>query len=31
VLPDEKGSTAIGFLRRAVSFYRRHGIVVERI
>ncbi len=31
VLPDEKATTAIGFLRRAVDFYRRHGISVERI
>jgi transposase InsO family protein len=31
VLPDEKASTAVGFLRRAVAFYRRHGISVERV
>jgi transposase InsO family protein len=31
VLPDEKTRTAIGFLRRAVAFYRRHGIQVERL
>jgi transposase InsO family protein len=31
VLPDEKATTAIGFLRRALAFYRRHGITVERI
>ena len=31
VLPDEKASTAAGFLRRAVAYYRRHGILVERI
>jgi transposase InsO family protein len=31
VLPDEKASSAIGFLRRAVAFYRRHGIAVERV
>jgi transposase InsO family protein len=31
VLADEKATTAIGFLRRAVAFYRRHGIEVERI
>ncbi|HZT84993.1 MAG TPA: IS481 family transposase [Gaiellaceae bacterium] len=31
VLPDERASTAIAFLRRAASFYRRHGIRVERI
>ena len=31
VLPDEKGSTAVAFLRRALAFYRRHGIGVERV
>ena len=31
VLGDEKAPTAIGFLRRAVAFYRRHGIAVERL
>ena len=31
VLPDEKAVTAVGFLRRAVAFYRRHGIQVEAI
>jgi transposase InsO family protein len=31
VLSDEKASTAIAFLRRAVAFYRRHGIIVERL
>jgi transposase InsO family protein len=31
VLPDERASTAIAFLRRAVAFYRRHGICVERL
>jgi transposase InsO family protein len=31
VLPDEKASTAIAFLRRALAFYRRHGITVERV
>ena len=31
VLPDEKATTAIAFLRRAVAFYRRHGITVERV
>jgi transposase InsO family protein len=29
VLPDEKATTAIGFLRRAIAFYRSHGITVE--
>jgi transposase InsO family protein len=31
VLPDEKASSAISFLRRATAFYRRHGVEVERI
>ena len=31
VLADEKASTAVAFLRRAVAFYRRHGIRVERV
>ena len=31
VLADEKAPTAAGFLRRAVAFYRRHGIRVERL
>jgi transposase InsO family protein len=31
VLPDEKASTAIAFLARAVAFYARHGITVERL
>jgi transposase InsO family protein len=31
VLTDEKAATAAGFLRRAVAFYRRHGINVERV
>jgi transposase InsO family protein/transposase len=31
VLPDEKTTTVIAFLRRAVAFYRRHGITVERL
>jgi hypothetical protein len=31
VLPDEKATTAIAFLRRAVAFYERHGITVERL
>jgi len=31
VLPDEKATTAIGFLRRAIAFYRSHGITVERV
>jgi transposase InsO family protein len=31
VLDDEKAATAAGFLRRAVAFYRRHGITVEAV
>ena len=31
VLPDEKATTAVGFLRRAVAFYGRHGITVEEL
>lgn len=31
VLPDEKTKTVIGFLHRAVAFYRSHGITVERL
>jgi transposase InsO family protein len=31
VLADEKATTAVAFLRRALAYYRRHGINVERI
>jgi transposase InsO family protein len=31
VLGDEQAVTAIGFLRRALAFYRRHGIRVQRV
>jgi len=31
VLPDEKATTAIGFLRRAVEFYQRHGMTVQEL
>ena len=31
VLSDEKATTAIAFLQRAVAFYRSHGIKVERL
>jgi transposase InsO family protein len=31
VLPDEKASTAIAFLGRAIEFYARHGITVQRV
>jgi transposase InsO family protein len=31
VLADEKATTAIAFLGRAVAFYARHGVRVERV
>ena len=31
VLRDEKAVTAVAFLRRAVAFFERHGITVERL
>jgi transposase InsO family protein len=31
VLRDEKAPTAVGFLRRALAFYARHGIEVQRV
>jgi transposase InsO family protein len=31
VLADEKATTAIAFLRRALVFFKRHGIKVERL
>jgi transposase InsO family protein len=31
VLSDEKGRTAVGFLRRATTFYQRYGITVRRV
>ena len=31
VLPDETGATAAAFLRRAVAFYARYGIHVQRL
>ena len=31
VLHDEKATTAVGFLQRAIAFYRRHGITAERV
>jgi transposase InsO family protein/transposase len=31
VLADERASTAIAFLRRAVAFFERHGVKVERL
>jgi transposase InsO family protein len=31
VLDNERGETAVGFLRRAVSFFASHGIPVQRV
>jgi transposase InsO family protein len=31
VLPDERATTAVAFLRRALAFFSRHGIEVERV
>ena len=31
VLDDERATTAIGFLRRALSFFAAHGVQVERV
>jgi transposase InsO family protein len=31
VLDDEKATTAVAFLRRATSFYRAHGVHVQRV
>jgi len=31
VLGDERASTAVGFLRRALAFFARHGVRVERV
>ena len=31
VLADEKAATAVGFLKRAIAFYRRHQITAERV
>ena len=31
VLDDEKGSTAVGFLRRTVAFFAAHGVRVEGV
>ena len=31
VLSDEKGSTAVCFLRRALKFFAGHGVTVERV
>jgi transposase InsO family protein len=31
LLPDEKGLTCAGFVRRAAAFYARHGIRIQRV
>ena len=31
VLPDERAATAVAFLRRALAYYRRHGVDVESV
>jgi transposase InsO family protein len=31
VLENEKATTVVGFLRRAIAFYERHGITVEQL
>ncbi len=31
VLPDERGPSCAGFLRRAIAWYERHGVRVERV
>jgi transposase InsO family protein len=31
VLPDEKATTVVAFLRRAVAFFERHGMTVEQL
>jgi transposase InsO family protein len=31
ILPDEKGTTAAGFLRRAGAWFAAHGIAIERV
>jgi transposase InsO family protein len=31
VLEDEKAVTAVGFLKRAIAFYRSHGITVQQL
>ena len=31
VLDDERAATAVGFLRRALAFFARHGVHVERV
>jgi transposase InsO family protein len=31
VLPDERADTTVGFLHRALAFYRRHGLRVRQV
>jgi len=31
VLPNEKGVTAVGFLKRALEFYAGHGVCVQKV
>ena len=31
VLTDDKATTAVGFLQRAIAHFARHGIIVERV
>lgn len=31
VLPDQKGITAVGFLERALRFFKRHGLTVREV
>jgi len=31
VLPDERGETAVGFLRRAIAWFAERGVAVERV
>jgi transposase InsO family protein len=31
IVTDEKATTAIGFLRRAIAFYERHGMQVQEL
>jgi transposase InsO family protein len=31
VLPNERADTAVGFLHRALAFYRRHGLTVRQV
>jgi transposase InsO family protein len=31
VLPDEKATTAIAFLRRAIAFFKRHGMEIQEL